>query len=89
MLHYRILEISEIKDKTKIICEYKIRLLIMKVTIIDYGLGNTKSILNACKSFSDSVTISRDPYELKKSSHIIMPGVGSLIMEWSYLINQI
>jgi glutamine amidotransferase len=49
----------------------------MKVTIIDYGLGNTKSILNACKNFSDSVSISRDPFELKKSSHIIMPGVGS------------
>jgi glutamine amidotransferase len=49
----------------------------MKVTIIDYGLGNTKSILNAFKSFSNDVTISKDPEVVKNSSHIVIPGVGS------------
>ena len=48
-----------------------------KVTIIDYGLGNTKSILNACKNFLNEVVISSDQNTIKSSSHIIIPGVGS------------
>ena len=48
-----------------------------KVTIVDYGLGNTKSILNACKNFLNEVVISSDQNIIKNSSHIIIPGVGS------------
>ena len=32
----------------------------MKVAIIDYGLGNIKSIFNACKFFSKDIIISNN-----------------------------
>jgi len=49
----------------------------MKVAIIDYGLGNIKSIFNACKFFSKDIIISNNYEVIKNSTHLIFPGVGS------------
>ena len=49
----------------------------MKVSIIDYGLGNTKSIQNACQKFTNNVVITKNPDLIKDSTHLIFPGVGS------------
>ena len=50
------------------------------VSIIDYGSGNLKSVFNAFsnilpKKSMVKVTSSHD--DIKKSSHIVRPGVGS------------
>jgi glutamine amidotransferase len=47
------------------------------VTIIDYGMGNTGSVMNALRFLGTDSVISRDKEEIEKSSHIILPGVGA------------
>lgn len=45
--------------------------------IVDYGMGNLYSVLNAIKYLNYSVIISNKPAELIKADSIILPGVGS------------
>lgn len=47
------------------------------VLILDYGSGNVKSVLNICKYLDDNSLISNNIEDIKNSSHIILPGVGS------------
>ena len=47
------------------------------ICIIDYGCGNTKSILNSLKYINSKAVISNKDDVIKKSSHLILPGVGS------------
>ncbi len=47
------------------------------VVIIDYNVGNVKSVLNACNRIGIDAIISRDKDEIKKAKGIILPGVGS------------
>lgn len=49
----------------------------MSVCIIDYGLGNIASIFNAMRYIGADVIVSDDPFKIKNSSHLILPGVGS------------
>ena len=47
------------------------------ITIIDYGMGNIKSISNAF-NYLDSKVYVTDKYEkISKSGVVILPGVGS------------
>lgn len=48
-----------------------------KITIIDYDTGNLLSIKNAVNYIGYDVNVSRDVNEIKNSSHLILPGVGS------------
>ena len=48
-----------------------------KVGIIDYGAGNLGSIFNAIQYLDSKVEILVSPLNLKKYSHLILPGVGS------------
>jgi imidazole glycerol-phosphate synthase subunit HisH len=48
-----------------------------QILILDYGSGNVKSVLNICKYIEDNTIISNDVENIKKCSHIILPGVGS------------
>lgn len=48
-----------------------------KITIIDYGIGNTRSIQNALEKFQTLSILSRDRDEILNSSGIILPGVGA------------
>ena len=51
------------------------------VLIIDYGTGNLKSVHNAIKKVSEkkdcNIFVSSSIEDLKKSTHIILPGVGA------------
>ena len=47
------------------------------VLIIDYGLGNLKSIYSAVKKLGFNPIISREPKEIIKSKKVILPGVGA------------
>lgn len=47
------------------------------VVIIDYNVGNVKSVLNACKRIGLDAVISRDEKVISNANGIILPGVGS------------
>jgi glutamine amidotransferase len=46
------------------------------ITIIDYGMGNLKSVKRKMDRIGVKSIISSDPEEIKKSDRIILPGVG-------------
>ena len=48
-----------------------------QVTIIDYGMGNLRSVENAVKKLEAKVKIISIPTELVNHDSIILPGVGS------------
>lgn len=47
------------------------------VVIIDYNVGNVKSVLNACKRIGIDAVVSRKEEDIKNAKGIILPGVGS------------
>lgn len=50
----------------------------MKIVIIDYGMGNIKSIIGALKYLkADNIVLSNDIEEIKSADKLILPGVGS------------
>ena len=59
-----------------------------KIVIIDYGLGNIKSIYDAFSKYHESVVISKSLKTIKSASSIILPGVGSFARAM-HLINKL
>ncbi len=49
----------------------------MKLVIIDYGLGNLRSIEKALQSVGADVEISNDPSAIDRADALILPGVGA------------
>jgi imidazole glycerol-phosphate synthase subunit HisH len=49
----------------------------MKVTIIDYGMGNLQSIVTALEQCNATVTISDDPDTIFAADRLVLPGVGA------------
>jgi glutamine amidotransferase len=45
--------------------------------VIDYGMGNLQSVVNAFSALKASVFVARGPDELRKADKIILPGVGA------------
>ena len=48
-----------------------------RIGIVDYGVGNMRSITRAVMTCSDHVTIADTPAKLKQCDRIILPGVGA------------
>ena len=48
-----------------------------KVGIVDYGVGNLRSVANAVHHISGDPVVSSDPAVLGNCDHLILPGVGS------------
>ena len=46
------------------------------ITIIDYGVGNVKSIQNMLKKIGVSSILTNNPSYIEKASKLILPGVG-------------
>lgn len=46
------------------------------IIIIDYGMGNLRSIANKFRRLNITATISRDLSEIEKADKLILPGVG-------------
>ena len=46
------------------------------IVIVDYGLGNLRSIYKSCKKYTKEVIISSSKDKILKSKKIILPGVG-------------
>jgi glutamine amidotransferase len=49
----------------------------MKLVIIDYGMGNTKSIQNAFNFLGQQSIVTNDPKAINEASAYILPGVGA------------
>lgn len=48
-----------------------------KISIIDYKVGNTKSIANAINSFNANASLTSCHEEILESDAVVLPGVGS------------
>lgn len=50
---------------------------IKSVTIIDYGMGNLWSVLNALRYLGCNPNVSSNPREIAQADSLLLPGVGS------------
>lgn len=47
------------------------------IAIVDYGMGNVKSLYNAVDFLGHGVAITKNPKIIDSATHIILPGVGA------------
>lgn len=47
------------------------------ISIIDYGMGNLRSVEKALEYIGQKVCVTRDPSEIIKADGVILPGVGA------------
>lgn len=47
------------------------------IALIDYGMGNIRSVSKAIEAVGGEVTITQSPEEIKKAKAIVLPGVGA------------
>jgi len=47
------------------------------IVIIDYGMGNLRSVQKAIEAVGHSAEITTDPDRVRLASHVILPGVGA------------
>src|SRR4051794_18141239 len=47
------------------------------IAIIDYGMGNLRSVQKAFEAVGHEATITSDPDEVRRASRAILPGVGA------------
>lgn len=47
------------------------------VAIIDYDAGNIKSVEKAFEYLGEQTLVTRDPKEIYKGDHVVLPGVGA------------
>ena len=47
------------------------------ITIIDYGMGNLKSLENAFQFLGEEVKIAKNSEDIKKAEKLVFPGVGN------------
>ena len=47
------------------------------ITVIDYGVGNVRSVTNAVRHIGCDVKVSCDPGDIENTEGLILPGVGA------------
>ncbi len=47
------------------------------ITIVDYGMGNLRSVQKACEFVGTSATITSNPADIAQAEKLILPGVGA------------
>jgi len=47
------------------------------IAIIDYGMGNLRSVSKAFERLGFTVNVTRDPRQIADASHVVLPGVGA------------
>ena len=55
------------------------------ITVVDYGMGNIRSVVKAVEKYTADVRVSDDPESIHTSSGIIMPGDGAFGMAMQHL----
>ena len=58
------------------------------ITVIDYGMGNLRSVVKAVEKYTDQVQVSSDPTSIQKSKALIMPGDGAFAQAMENLSKQ-
>ncbi len=58
------------------------------ITVIDYGMGNIRSVVKAIEKFTDRVAVSADPSSVEKSDGLVMPGDGAFGMAMENLTSR-
>ena len=48
-----------------------------RIAVVDYGMGNRRSVEKALERVGASAFVSRDPAELRASDGVLLPGVGA------------
>tara|TARA_B110000444_G_scaffold251938_2_gene280516 strand:+ start:49 stop:681 length:633 start_codon:yes stop_codon:yes gene_type:complete len=67
-----------------------------KVCVLDYGIGNVKSLCNALSNFNIDIILTSKHNDILSSDYLILPGVGAFknamdklkALELDYIINQ-
>jgi len=57
------------------------------ITVIDYGMGNLRSVVKAVELYTDKVRVSSSPDSIKDSDALILPGDGAFAMAMENLAN--
>lgn len=47
------------------------------IAIIDYGMGNLRSVSKAFEAVGHQAVVTRDPRAIANASHVVLPGVGA------------
>lgn len=47
------------------------------IAVIDYGMGNLRSVHKALEAVGYRAIVTRDPKMIEKASHLVLPGVGA------------
>ena len=47
------------------------------ITIIDYGMGNLRSVQKAFEKIGHSAIVSSDPAQVAAAEKVVLPGVGA------------
>jgi len=47
------------------------------IAIVDYGMGNLRSVSKAFESVGHQAVVTRDPVMIKNAGHVVLPGVGA------------
>ena len=47
------------------------------IAIIDYGMGNLRSVQKALEAVGHGATVASDPDQVRRASKVILPGVGA------------
>jgi glutamine amidotransferase len=49
----------------------------MNIAIVDYGMGNVRSLTNAFEFIGEDAVITCDPEEMAEADRLVLPGVGA------------
>ncbi len=47
------------------------------ITLLDYGAGNVRSVINAIEKLGETVTVARSGQDIENAEKLLFPGVGS------------
>ena len=47
------------------------------ITVVDYGMGNLRSVRRALEHLGAEVLITAEPVAVREATHLILPGVGA------------
>ena len=67
-----------------------------KVCVLDYGIGNVKSLCNALSNFNVNIILTSKHNDILSSDYLILPGVGAFknamdklrALELDYIVNE-
>ena len=52
------------------------------IAIIDYGMGNLRSVTNAFRRIGADVAVTRDPATIRKAGALVVPGGAPSASVW-------